>query len=252
MLDINFVPDDYIKSNESRRMNLIYLALLLLVMVVLIGLFVTVKVQQRLLATKEKILSAKIAQEKDRIMQVEELQVKRNTIWKTALTATDLIESVPRSVLLASLTNNLPAGVSLLRLNLVQKESKVTDRLPPKTNNDGKQKTSKDKPQSQKYTIENPEEFLETHIDIEGIAPSDLQVASYIEQLSNSVLLDNVLLVESKERGTSPGVHSDKLERQKQVFRQFKLTAVLKKQVHLTDEDMARIRVLGQKVVSNF
>ena len=36
------------------------------------------------------------------------------------------------------------------------------------------------------------ETVLETHIDIEGIAPSDLQVAAYIEQLSNSTLLDIV------------------------------------------------------------
>jgi hypothetical protein len=35
-------------------------------------------------------------------------------------------------------------------------------------------------------------------MDIEGIAPSDLQVAAYIEHLGNSVLLDDVALVESK------------------------------------------------------
>ena len=44
----------------------------------------------------------------------------------------ELIEPVPRSVLLASLTNNLPAGVSLLRLNVVQKESKLSTAKPAK------------------------------------------------------------------------------------------------------------------------
>ncbi len=78
---------------------------------------------------------------------------------------------------------------------------------------------------------------METHIDIGGVAPSDLQVAAYIERLSNSSLLDNVALVESKEHKTDDGT-----------FRQFKLTAMLRKDVHLSKEDVERIRSGANKV----
>jgi len=80
--------------------------------------------------------------------------------------------------------------------------------------------------------------LLETHIDIEGIAPSDRQVAAYIERLSSSNLLDNVGLVESKEQ-----------EIEDSTLRQFKLTAMFRKDVHLTSEDIDRIRARCAKAV---
>jgi len=78
-------------------------------------------------------------------------------------------------------------------------------------------------------------------MDIEGIAPSDLQVAAYIERLSNSSLLDNVALVESKEH---------KIE--DTTFRRFKLTAMLRKNVHLGNEDIEGIRAGGKTAAWSF
>ena len=235
MLNLNFVPDDYIRSNESRRTNLMYLVLLVVVMVGLGGSFVTIKIRQRLLGAREKLVNAKMSQVKGAIEQFEELQTKRKVMVETALTTAELLEPVPRSVLLASLTNNLPTGVSFLRLKLVQKEPKSSSRVA--VTNKYKQARAK------KTTTAQPkvsrEKLLETYIDIEGIAPSDLQVAAYIEQLSASDgLLDNVALVQSKEH---------KIE--DTTFRQFRLTAMLRKDVHLASEDVSRIIAKRGKVV---
>jgi Tfp pilus assembly protein PilN len=235
MLNLNFVPDDYIRSNESRRTNLMYLVLLVVVMAGLGGSFVTIKIRQRLLSAREKLVNAKMSQVKGAIKQFEELQTKRKVIVETALTTAELLESVPRSVLLASLTNNLPTGVSFLRLKLVQKEPKSSSRVA--VTNKYKQARAK------KTTTAQPkvsrEKLLETYIDIEGIAPSDLQVAAYIEQLSASGgLLDDVALVQSKEH---------KIE--DTTFRQFRLTAMLRKDVHLASEDVRRIIAKRGKVV---
>jgi len=235
MLNLNFVPDDYIRSNESRRTNLMYLVLLVVVMAGLGGSFVTIKIRQRLLGAREKLVNARMAQVKGAIKQFEELQTKRKVMVETALTTAELLEPVPRSVLLASLTNNLPTGVSFLRLKLVQKEPKSPSRVA--VTNKYKQARAK------KATTARPkvsrEKLLETYIDIEGIAPSDLQVAAYIEQLSASGgLLDDVALVQSKEH---------KIE--DTTFRQFRLTAMLRKDVHLASEDVSRIRAKRGKVV---
>jgi Tfp pilus assembly protein PilN len=228
MLNINFVPDDYIQSGECRRTNLMYLVLLAVVMAALGGAFMTIKVRQDALNAKEKLVNTKMARAKEAIKQFEELQTKRKVMIKTALTTAELLEPVPRSVLLASLTNNLPMGVSLLRLNVIQKEPKVVNRVA--VTNKYKQA------QANKAMATQPEvsqeRLLETYIDIEGIAPSNLQVAAYIEQLSASDgLLDNVALVESKEHEIE-GI----------IFRRFKLTAMLRKDIHLTKEDIGGIR----------
>jgi len=234
MLNINFVPDDYIQSNESRRTNLMYLVLLVVVMTALVGSFMTIKIRQRAFGAKKKLVNAKMVQAKEAIKQFEELQTKRKVMIKTALTTAELLEPVPRSVLLASLTNNLPEGVSLLRLKLVQKEPKNIGRAA--AGSKYRQAQAKKATASQ---LKIPrEKLLETYIDIEGVAPSDLQVAAYIEQLSGSTLLDNVALVQSKEH---------KIE--DMIFRQFKLTAMLRKEVHLTGEDISRIRTTRGKAV---
>jgi len=235
MVNINFVPDDYVQSNESRRTNLISLVLLMVVMMALGGSFMIIKVRQRSCNAREKLANTKLDQIQEQIKQFEELQTKRKAMMKTALTTTELLEPVPRSVLLASLTNNLPQGVSLLRLNLLQKEPDRTSQVA----------ISKYQAAQAKKTAAQSkvplEKLLETHIDIGGVAPSDLQVAAYIERLSNSSLLDNVALVESKEHKTESGT-----------FRQFKLTAMLRKDVHLSKEYIERIRVRSRNRVWSF
>ena len=244
MANINFVPDDYVQGNESRRTNLVYLVLFAVVMTALGGSFVAIKLRQRACIANEKVVNKRMTEIKEIIGQFEQLQAKRKEMMKTALTTAELLEPVPRSVLLASLTNNLPSGVSLVKLQLVQKTSKQTSGASPAPRA-GKYQAAQTKEEaghdSQEGREENPEQLLETHISIGGTAPSDLQVAAYIERLSVSSLMDNVALVESKEC---------KIE--DNTFRQFKLTAMLRKEVHLSKEDVERIRGIGEESVWNF
>jgi len=236
MVNINFVPDDYVQNNESRRTNLMYLVLFVVLMIALCGSFMTIKIRQRACSIDEKLLNTKIAKIQEDIKQFEELQAKRGAMMRTALTTAELLEPVPRSVLLASLTNNLPPGVSLLKLNLLQKE--------PKQSNRAASSSKYQAAQAKKTAAENkvsPEKLIETHIDIEGMARSDFQVAAYIERLSTSSLLDNVALVESKEH---------KIE--DSTFRRFKLTAMLGKDVHLTKDDVKKIRDGAENTLWNF
>ncbi len=249
MVNINFVPDDYTQSNESRRTNLIYLVLFAVVMTALGGSFVSIKIRQRACRTSEELVNAKMTEIQEAIKQFEELQTKKREMMKTALTTAELLEPVPRSILLASLTNNLPPGVSLSEVNMIQKQTKQTTSAAKTSKYQAAQaqKTasqsngSQQAAQSQSNEPENPEKLLETHIDIGGIAPSDLQVASYIEQLSNSSLLDNVALIESKEYKLEDGV-----------VRQFKLSAMLRKNIHLTKEDIEGIKSKAENTIWNF
>lgn len=237
MVNINFVPDDYIQNTESRRTNLIYLILLLAVMTALGGSFVTIKIRQRACSVKESLVNQRMAQTKETMKQLDELQSKRREMMKTALTTAELIEPVPRSIVLASLTNNLPAGVSLMDLKLVQKE--------PRKSSYSTASTSKFQSGQSSMTTEQKslsmEKLLDTDINIEGLATSDLQVAEYIKRLTVSSLVDNVALVESREY---------KIE--DSTFRQFKLTAMLKKDVHLSKDDVETIRGKAENNVWNF
>ena len=237
MANINFVPDDYIQNNASRRSNFIYLILLLAVMTALGGSFITIKIRQKACNTREELVNSRLTKMNEAIKQFDELQIKKREMMKTALTTAELLEPVPRSILLASLTNNLPAGVSLLDLELLQKESKQPTNVQTSTSKYQAAQAEKSTPDNQL----SPEQLRETLIQIEGMAPSDLQVASYIERLSNSTLLSNVALVESKEHKVEEAT-----------FRQFKLTAMMRNDVHLSKEDVESIKGQAVKSIWNF
>lgn len=227
MLNINFVPDDYIQDNESRRTNLMYLILFGLVMTGLAGAFGTIKVRQHAVAAKEKLVNERMAKAETLIEQFDELQKKRNEMMKTALTTAGLLEPVHRSIILASLTNNLPAGTSLLKLEIEQEEPRNTRGYP------GRQTQYQQAVgNSNAEDFISPERLLETKISIEGMASSDLQVAALIENLGGSPIFENVALIESKEEKN----------RDETKYRRFKLSATLKKEAHITSADINYIR----------
>ena len=76
-----------------------------------------------------------------------------------------------------------------------------------------------------------PQKNVSTNLQIKGIAPSDIQVAGFIANLSNSILFDQVSLVESKE-----------VEIEKIKYREFRLSAMIKPNLVLTKEDIDSIR----------
>jgi Tfp pilus assembly protein PilN len=238
MSNINFVPDDYVQSNESRRANLMCLVLFCVVMAGLAGSFVTIKIRQRACREQEKQVNAKMAKLEESIQKFEELQTKRKEMMRTALTTAELLEPVPRSVLLASLTNNLPPGVSLVKLDMIQKEA---PRPSAAARTRSKYEASPNKASAGPDAVPSGEKALETRMEIEGLAPSDLQVAAYIEHLSSSALLSNVALVESKERKVDSTM-----------WRQFKLTAMLSREVHLTKDDVDHIRSKAEQSIYQF
>lgn len=238
MSNINFVPDDYVQSSESRRANLMCLILFSVVMAALGGSFVAIKIRQRACSAEESLVNAKMAKMEESIKQFEELQSRRQEMMRTALTTAELIEPVPRSVLLASLTNTLPPGVSLIKLDLTQKQNKSRA---PSAAAKPKYQATQGKPAPVADARVSEEQTVEIHMDIEGIAPSDLQVAAYIEHLDSSILVEDVDLVESKEKKIDDTA-----------FRQFKLTAMLNKGIHLTKEDIDEIRLKAEHTMHQF
>ena len=225
MLKINFAPDDYIQKKQSLRINRLCLVLFLLFMSALVGMFSLIKLRQRAIISQVTLVNRQMLEASESIKQLEELQAKRKMMMKAALITAELIEPIPRSVVLASLTNNLPAGVSLTKLKLTQREL----RQSANTNNYSNKFEAKKADMSSNPTPVAPHD--ETRIELEGIAPSNIQVAGYIERLSSCILFEDVALVHSKERTVD---HEKALE--------FKLTAMLNQQTELTRSDLVSMK----------
>lgn len=225
MAKIDFVPDDYIQQREGNRANLTYLVLLAVLMSAICVTFSIIKIRQRAARNELATLVQQMSQAHKQIAQLEELKIKSRTMMRTMVMTAELLEPIPRSIILAALTNNLPDGVSLLETKLSEKEIIRAAPAPARTS---QYQVAGVKAAAQR---EPPQKDFETTIEIKGIAPSDIEVAAYIAQLSGSVLFDSVALVESKEH---------KINETR--FREFKLKTMLAKNAVLSKEDVGKIR----------
>jgi Tfp pilus assembly protein PilN len=224
MSNIDFVPDDYVQQRESGRANFIYIVLFAALMGAIGATFSIIKVRQKLVAKELAVVSEQMLAARSQIAQLEEFKTKSKSIMKTAVMTAELLEPVPRSIIIACLTNNLPSGVSLLEFKLEQKDIKPARRP------SASQYKAASASAAAAAAIEKPKP-PETLITISGIAPSNIEVAGYISRLGSSVLMNNVALVESKEHTV------DDVK-----FQEFKLQMALKTDVMLTKEDIEDIR----------
>jgi hypothetical protein len=138
----------------------------------------------------------------------------------------------------------LPPGVSLLEVKLEEKENKVTAPAAAGKATAGAKPAKPTQYQAAaagKQAKQAPAEartVLQNDLVIEGIAHSDIEVASYIANLSGTTLLDNVQLIESKEQ---------KIE--DITYRQFRLRTSLKYNVTLTKDDINTIRKQREETI---
>lgn len=237
MATINFVPDDYIQQRQSSRANSLYLILLVAVLCGIGATFSVLKMRQRSVQAELNQLSQQLSQAKEQIAKLEELKSKNKTRMNVMMMTANLIEPVPRSILLACLTNNLPSGVSLTALEMKEKEKPKTASPAPSAAKPGAAKKPaaavKPGPASAKAASETPAAPPESEVTltIQGLAPSDIEVANYIANLNEAVLFDQVQLVQSQER-----------EVEGLKFREFRLTARIRPDLKLTRKDIEEIR----------
>lgn len=236
MAGINFVPDDYIQQAQTQRSNVFYMVMLLIMMVGLASSFGIIKVRQRACTAREAAVDTKAQRMQEDIKRFDQLQAKRREMMKTALITAELIEPVPISVVLASLTNELPAGTSLLEVKLSKKESQQPKKNQAKQSNPNNTKREREPEPTQLL------KDVQTQIDLAGLAPTDLQVAAYIERLAACPLFSSVALTESKEYN-----NKEQLK-----LREFRLKAIMSSDVKITEEDLLSIREKAQTSVYNF
>jgi len=192
---INFLPNDYTERRGQRRANIVclliggatVLSLGLVSALALVSMFSS--------AAMRNVVEQQYREASQQIRQLKDLEERRAGLVHKVELSTDLLERVPRSHLLARVTNYLPQKASLTGLVLRLEEVEVP--VPPSAaepapggpakggkNSGGKAPTIKVK----KWTFR-----------IDGLAPTDVEVAEYISRLSADPLFRDVDLQFSEE-----------------------------------------------------
>src|SRR2546429_98211 len=195
---LSFLPDDYLELKAQRRTNAIC-ALLFAAVVGVVG--VTFKFTERSMAAVERQyadISARYAKAPRPIEQFRKMQEQQRKMETQAALSASLLEKVPRSYLLAEITNSLPPAVTLVDFSL---EAKVRSGAPAPGSYRTIFEQKKSEIEAAKFAAAGAGQpkMYDVFIKLTGVAENDVQVATFMNKLARSKLLRDVNLVVSDE-----------------------------------------------------
>ncbi len=193
----SFLPEDYVEQRAERRTNVISLSLFAVVMFAVFAAFLVTNRQWNTVKAQQRAINIEYTNAANDIEQLEILQEQQETMMHKAELTAALIERVPRSVLLAELINRMPDNVSMLEFTLSQEEPRKR-RAPTKATGTKDLKSEKGARPTKAEAQEGDEIIevprFETELQLVGVAPTDVEVSSYIAALNGCDLLKDVTL----------------------------------------------------------
>lgn len=239
MNKVDFLPEDYIEKKAQQRTNVICLLLFLAVMVGVGGGFAITEKRKKGMDDRMTQVNKQMKQASESLKQLEVLEGKREQMMNKASLSASLMESVPRSLILATVTNDLPAGVSLTEFELTSKDITPKPAVSAKKTSKSRSRNSKSK-QAKKSAEPEQKEIIpqkwQTTVEITGLAPTDMQVAELLKNLQTSKLIQEANLMYSEEHETDD-----------EVVRKFQLLLILDPEARASEEDVKMARSVGVK-----
>lgn len=234
--DRSFLPEDYLLRRAERRTNMIALTLFSIVTVGVIGAFLVTNRQWHDVKRYQEAINVRYAQAARDIEQLKTLEEQKAALLQKAELTTALIERVPKSILLAELTNRMPLDVTLLELEVkstrLSEPAATTDKKADPKSKKGESLTkatraAKGDAKEVKSVVAPPR--YKTKLAIIGVTATHNSVARYVAALQQCAL---VTAVELK--------FSEKSIIQQQEMNRFRIEAEIK-----PDADSRRIEPLA-------
>jgi|SRR5687768_2995243 Tfp pilus assembly protein PilN len=194
--ELSFLPDDYLERKARRRTNAICAVLFCVVIGAIAAAFTVTEKSMKEIDQQYAEIQQQYTDAAKRIEQVQQMQEKQRTMANQAELTASLLEKVPRSFLLAELTNGMPGGVSLLDFQL---EARVI------TAPAGAPKTAFEIRRAEiagpagAAPVSAQPRVYDVTMRATGVAATDVQVAQFISKLNQSKLLKDVNLLFTDE-----------------------------------------------------
>ena len=196
---LSFLPEDYLETKRQRRTNIVCAVLFLVLMGAIGGTFTVIERSLRKVEKEHVEVDKQFAEAAKRIEQVRQMQEKQRKMAQQAELTASLLEKVPRSFLLAEITNALPGGVSLLDVQLASTVKQQQPASSAKTQFEMKKAAAAAGGAAKGLPPAPQAKVYEVKLTVEGMADNDMQVAQYMARLNRSKLLSDVNLVISDE-----------------------------------------------------
>jgi Tfp pilus assembly protein PilN len=203
---IDFLPSDYLARRCARRTNLMCAAIgagAVLLMGAAVGILV---IQAIGVAHMRNVVDRKYAEASRQIQQMKDLENRKAGLLRKVELSASLLERVPRSYILARMTNELPAHTSLttLTMSVVEVEQEAPPEAAAETKPDqadGKTPAANARAKGKTPAKKGPAKIKvkRTQFVLGGLATTDVEVADYISRLSADPIFEGVDLKFSEE-----------------------------------------------------
>src|SRR5256885_8539904 len=104
---LSFLPDDYLERKAQRRTNVICAVLFVVVLVAIASAFTITERTNHAVERRHAEMEKQYAEAAKRLEQVNQMQEKQKRMAHQAELTASLLEKVPRTHLLAEITNSL-------------------------------------------------------------------------------------------------------------------------------------------------
>lgn len=188
---LNFVPNDYIQKKLARKASLLCAMLAAVVGLALTVLFVVLGMAEDSLAVQQEAVEQQVARAAKQVTEWETFQMEQAALLERAEKAAQLLVPLPRSRVLAEVVRSLPEETTLTELVVVDETLRVLESA-AKSGEAPPRPGTKPKPEAKESVV--------TRIRMQGLAPTDVEVAQLIAALSDSAYFDQVELAYSEDR----------------------------------------------------
>ena len=216
MSTINLLPKDYIQRRSRHRANVMCLVLFIVVMIGLGGAVLVSERSRTYTCQTLECINADYAEAAKLVEQMHRLEAQRQYMQIKAQKTVSLVERVPRSTILAVITNARPKNTSILKLKFETKKIVSAKSSVAAKSKFATVANSRSKKQAERVIL----------MEITGLASTDVEVARFIANLAAHPLIQTVDLEFSKE---------ERIKELEITMREFKILVVLKPKIDAMD-----------------
>lgn len=193
--ELSFLPEDYLEQKYLRRAMVLCGAMFLVVAMVIASWWhVRSKAHAKIVAEFNEV-NDNYVEAARKIEQVKRMHEQQREVVHHAELAASLVERVPRSNMLAEITNALPVGVSLIDLSMTS-TARASAGAPP-TSSFAIHKAEIEKQNADALGLGTKPSEFDIKLKFTGMARDDIQVAQLISRLSHNSMFKDVNLIVS-------------------------------------------------------
>ncbi|MDG2022323.1 MAG: PilN domain-containing protein [Phycisphaerales bacterium] len=194
-----FLPDDYVEKKAERRMNVMAITLFTLVMFGVTTAFIVTQKNWSGVRADRTAVNQRFIAAKDRIEEMDAYELRVERMVDKAHIAVGLVDTVPRSNLLAQIVRQMPVELSLTRFSLQTTEIKPVKAKPQAVATLGSKRRNGRSTEEVEVVRPEPRRW-KAEVQLDGLAPTLDEVSRFIDALVKVPIFRRVRLDQTQEQ----------------------------------------------------